>query len=192
VQRVLIRPPMSRVGPLTIEGRQAQVGNDFANRAKYGKRLDAPSARERIHERNSPAGQLKDKVRRFGKCSSCRAAQRAGDVILLTASHSALEFRSSLSEAVGGLLMKASQRISGAGASLDPETMKVIGQSFDEAWARIAGRFGSDPTLIESARLSLANAILAAATNASRDVGALKNEALKTMARRYPSLGPHV
>jgi hypothetical protein len=88
--------------------------------------------------------------------------------------------------------MKASQRISGAGASLDPETMKVIGQSFDEAWAQIAGRFGSDPTLIESARLSLANAILAAATNASRDVGALKNEALKTMARRYPSLGPHV
>jgi uncharacterized protein len=66
VQRALIRPPMSRVGPLTIEGRQAQVGNDFANRAKYGKRLAAPSARERIHERNSPAGQLKDKVRRFG------------------------------------------------------------------------------------------------------------------------------
>jgi hypothetical protein len=43
--------------------------------------------------------------------------------------------------------------------------------------------------MIENARLSLANAILAAASNASRDVEALKSEALKTMARSYPSLG---
>jgi uncharacterized protein len=28
-QRTLIRPPMSRVGSLTVEGRKAQVGNDL-------------------------------------------------------------------------------------------------------------------------------------------------------------------
>jgi hypothetical protein len=86
--------------------------------------------------------------------------------------------------------MRARQLISGAGAAFGPDALKVIGQAFDEAWAQIAGHFGSDPAVIESARLSLANAILASATNASRDVEALKNEALKTMARSYPSLGP--
>jgi hypothetical protein len=78
--------------------------------------------------------------------------------------------------------LKARALISGAGASYGPDALNVIGQAFDEAWAQIASHFGSDPTVIESARLSLANAILAAATNASRDVEALKNEALKTMA----------
>jgi hypothetical protein len=86
--------------------------------------------------------------------------------------------------------MKTRQLLSGAGKSFGPDALNVIGQAFDEAWAQIASHFGSDPTVIESARLSLANAILAAATDASRDVEALKNEALITMARRYPSLRP--
>jgi hypothetical protein len=48
-------------------GRQAQVGNDFANRTKYGKRLKQPSARERLDEHNSRVGQFTEKARRFGR-----------------------------------------------------------------------------------------------------------------------------
>ncbi len=66
VQRTLIRPPMSRVGPLTDEERAAVIAADQANRAKYAETVDALSAHERIQERNSPVGQVKDKLRRFG------------------------------------------------------------------------------------------------------------------------------
>jgi hypothetical protein len=52
---------------LTAEGRKAQVGNDFANRAKYRDRLERPSARAAIAERNSPVDQFKEKARRFGR-----------------------------------------------------------------------------------------------------------------------------
>jgi DNA helicase HerA-like ATPase len=66
VQRTLIRPPMSRVGPLTDEERAAVIAADQANRAKYAETVDALSAHERIQERNSPVGQVKDGIRRFG------------------------------------------------------------------------------------------------------------------------------
>ena len=55
--------------------------------------------------------------------------------------------------------MKA-RKLTGSMA-LAPETLKVIGQAFDEAWQEIAGNFGSDPQEIEAARLKLANAFLA-------------------------------
>ena len=73
-------------------------------------------------------------------------------------------------------------------ASFGPDALKVIGQAFDEAWALIAGNFGSDPLVIESARLSLANAILGVATDASRDVEDLKQAGLKAMSAHYRSL----
>jgi uncharacterized protein len=67
VQRTLIRPPMSRVGPLTAEERRALIDGDLGNRRKYRDRLDRPSARARLAEVRSPLGQVRDKVRRFGK-----------------------------------------------------------------------------------------------------------------------------
>ena len=70
VQRTLIRPPMSRVGPLTAEERKAIIAADAENRQKYAETVDVESAYERLEALNSPMGRAKDTVdrmtRRFG------------------------------------------------------------------------------------------------------------------------------
>ena len=66
VQRTLIRPPMSRVGPLTPEERRALIDADTENKRRYTESVDSESAHERLIARNSPVGQVKDKLRRFG------------------------------------------------------------------------------------------------------------------------------
>ena len=66
VQRTLIRPPMSRVGPISPEERQALIEADTENRTKYKDAIHGESAHERLMARNSPVGQVKDKLRRFG------------------------------------------------------------------------------------------------------------------------------
>jgi len=66
VQRTLVRPPMSRVGPLSPHERQALIMGDAANRQKYAQTLDRESAHERLKARNTTVGQVKDKIRRFG------------------------------------------------------------------------------------------------------------------------------
>jgi hypothetical protein len=66
VQRTLIRPPMSRVGPLTPSEREALLEADTEHRSKYKDTIDSESAHERLLARNSPVGQVKDKLRRFG------------------------------------------------------------------------------------------------------------------------------
>jgi DNA helicase HerA-like ATPase len=66
VQRTLIRPPMSRVGPLSPAERAALIQSDAANGAKYKDPLESESAHERLAARNSPVGQVKHKLRRFG------------------------------------------------------------------------------------------------------------------------------
>ena len=63
----------------------------------------------------------------------------------------------------------------------------AVGQAFDEAWAEIAGHFGTIPTEVESARLRLAEAMLSVATEGSTDVAALKAGALQAMALDYRS-----
>jgi hypothetical protein len=67
------------------------------------------------------------------------------------------------------------------GAAFGPDTLKVMGQAFDDAWSSIAGNFGEDQ--VSAARLKLANIILAIATEDSRDVAALTTMALRQMAR---------
>jgi hypothetical protein len=84
--------------------------------------------------------------------------------------------------------MKARQLIDNA--SFGPESMKVIGQAFDAAWAQIAANFGGDPDDIERARLRLADAVLTVATDDSRDVAELQKAALEAMALRYRSQSP--
>ncbi len=79
--------------------------------------------------------------------------------------------------------MKARQLIDGA--SYGPETLKAMGQAFDEAWQSIAGNFGNDPQDIERARLRLASALLSITAEDSRDVEALKRGALQAMALDY-------
>ena len=66
VQRTLVRPPMSRVGPLTPAERQKLIEADTENSSKYRQVLDRESAHERLRARNTTVGQVKDKLRRFG------------------------------------------------------------------------------------------------------------------------------
>lgn len=85
-------------------------------------------------------------------------------------------------------LMKARRLIESS--ALSGETLHVVFQAFDAAWAEIADHFYDDPE-IETARLRLAHAVLAVANDESRDVEQLKNNALQVMALNRPSkLGP--
>ena len=77
--------------------------------------------------------------------------------------------------------MKACQLVDGT--SYGPETLKAIGQAFDEAWLTIAGNFGKDTS--EAGRLRLANAMLSVACEDSPDVEALKRGAVEAMALSY-------
>jgi len=73
------------------------------------------------------------------------------------------------------------------GAVLGPETLKAMGEAYDQAWTEVAGNFGNSPVEIEGARLRLAEAILSVTTEDSMDVAALKAGALQAMAMDYRS-----
>jgi hypothetical protein len=79
--------------------------------------------------------------------------------------------------------MKARQLIQGA--TYGPETLKVIGKAFDDAWSEIAGHFSHNGLQAQSARLRLAHAVLAVARDDSRDADEVKNQALQVMAMNY-------
>ena len=79
--------------------------------------------------------------------------------------------------------MKAKQVIEGA--TLGPEALKAIGEAFDQAWADVDDVFAG-PLAKEVARLYLANAMLAVATDDSRDVDALRSHGLSALALKYP------
>jgi len=81
--------------------------------------------------------------------------------------------------------MKARRLIDGA--ALGPATLKAMGLAFDQAWEQISGNFGDSLLEIESARLSLAEAMLSVAREDSTDVAALKAGALQAMAMDYRS-----
>ena len=63
VQRTLIRPPMSRVGPLTQDERHALMAADIANQQKYKELIDEESAFERLADRNTVVGKAKEGVK---------------------------------------------------------------------------------------------------------------------------------
>jgi hypothetical protein len=79
--------------------------------------------------------------------------------------------------------MKARRLIDGA--SFGSDTLKTLGQAFDQAWEEIAGKLGG--TQVENARLRLAEAMLSIATEGSTDVSTLKTGALQVMALHYRS-----
>ncbi|MFZ1104810.1 MAG: hypothetical protein WAN86_18505 [Hyphomicrobiaceae bacterium] len=82
--------------------------------------------------------------------------------------------------------MKAQALIGGATYGLD--ALKVICNAFDDAWAQIAHHFDDDVHQAEEVRLRLALAILAVATDTSRDPEELKNQALQVLAMNYHEL----
>lgn len=62
------------------------------------------------------------------------------------------------------------------GSSFTSETLSVIFQAFDEAWASVAPQYADDP---KDARERLAHAVLLVAREDSRDPERLKAEALQ-------------
>ena len=79
--------------------------------------------------------------------------------------------------------MKARQLIEGA--TYGPETLKVIGKAFDDAWSEIGSHFSPSGLQAQSTRLKLARAVLSVAREDSRDPDELKNAALQVMAMAY-------
>jgi hypothetical protein len=65
VQRTLIRPPMSRVGPLTPAERKEIIEKDTGNADKYREALDRESAHERLQVRNTAVGRIKERLSSF-------------------------------------------------------------------------------------------------------------------------------
>jgi hypothetical protein len=82
--------------------------------------------------------------------------------------------------------MRARQII--IGASYEPETIGVMIQAFDAAWATIAANFRDNPQQTDDARIALAEAVLSVTGETSCDVEALKNGALQAMAMDYRTL----
>ena len=72
-----------------------------------------------------------------------------------------------------------------ADGSYGPETLKVMGLAFDQAWAEIAPNFDRDGRYSQIMRQKLAKAVLSVATYERRDVEVLKNEALQSVAMTY-------
>ncbi len=69
------------------------------------------------------------------------------------------------------------------GSTFGPETLKVVAQAYDQAWASIEQHFhGEDEKRIEEARLRLAHAVLVVAREDSADAERLKEQALELMA----------
>jgi hypothetical protein len=79
--------------------------------------------------------------------------------------------------------MKAQSLIDSA--SFGPDTLKILCRVFDDAWTSVAGNFGDDPSVIERARIRLAQALLSVASEEARDPVALKRAALEVMAGVY-------
>jgi hypothetical protein len=71
------------------------------------------------------------------------------------------------------------------GASFGAETVKAMGEAFDQAWVRIAPTFDNVPEEIEGARLMLAEMILSVATEGNTDVEDLKDRAIRATAMYY-------
>jgi len=76
--------------------------------------------------------------------------------------------------------MKARKLIDGA--AFGPDVVRALGQAFDEAWTQIADNFGSEPKVVEDARVRLAEAVLSVASENSTDVAV---GALQAMAKNY-------
>jgi len=71
------------------------------------------------------------------------------------------------------------------GSSYNPETLNVVYQGFDQAWAEISGHFGTHPKSVEDARTRLAHACLIVARDDSDDPERIKIDALQVMALAY-------
>jgi uncharacterized protein len=65
VQRTLIRPPMSRLGPITADERKTLIAADQQNGLRYSKLLDDESAYHAVKRKEGLIGQVKEGLARF-------------------------------------------------------------------------------------------------------------------------------
>ena len=85
--------------------------------------------------------------------------------------------------------MKTHQLISGG--TFGPVAMETIGRAFDQAWAEVADHFKPrHPLAVDAAQRLVADAILANATDESRDPDALRSAGLRTLTLRCPWIDP--
>jgi hypothetical protein len=67
-------------------------------------------------------------------------------------------------------------------ASYDPDTLKMLGQAFDDVWREMAGNYHAQ-AMIEDRRNRLATIILGLADGGERDLARMKTCATKILAR---------
>jgi DNA repair ATPase RecN len=82
-----------------------------------------------------------------------------------------------------GSAMKALAKL--RNSAFGPADVATMGRAFQEVWAAIGGRFNA-PLASEAARLVLANAILAYATNIRVEASELRQAGLAALSRKYP------
>jgi hypothetical protein len=75
-----------------------------------------------------------------------------------------------------GAHMRARQLI--AGAAFPPDVLKVLFDAFEDAWRELAPHISGDPTVIEAARLSLAEIVLGIARAGPIDRDRIKSAAV--------------
>jgi hypothetical protein len=75
------------------------------------------------------------------------------------------------------------------GSAYAAETLAVLGEGFDQAWAEIAHLFANEE--LERARMRLAHAVLIVADDNSRDAVRVKQEALRVLSITYASRLPN-
>ena len=72
-------------------------------------------------------------------------------------------------------------------ASLAAETMKAMGEAFDQAWARIAPTFGNCPPQVETGSQMFAEMMLSVATEGDTNLEDVHDRANIAMATHYSS-----
>ena len=66
-------------------------------------------------------------------------------------------------------------------ATLGPADLKIVSQAFDQAWEQIKGRYQTNALVVESARIRLANAVLAGYRDGFLDPDLIKARALNDL-----------
>ena len=68
-----------------------------------------------------------------------------------------------------------------AGAAFGPPVLRVLYEAFDSAWEEIRHRYGDDQAAISAARINLAHALLAVASENDTDSRHVKSLALQVV-----------
>ena len=89
--------------------------------------------------------------------------------------------------------MRARQLLNGGNVGLRAATAKAAKDAFENAWVKVAPQYaGADGKAVESARVTLAECVLAATSDGDTDVGQIERLALmmfRTATKTAPGRG---